>query len=166
MLDTLQWPPLQERRRARRLTHLYKVVNNLSPVKNPDYVLPSSGRTRTHDIAFVQLRTNYEQYRHSFLPNTTREWNGIPRTLCTHHLYTSSRHVCRPTQPRQHSCLMFLIVYTIVLTMLLTSLARDASAMGSIKVEVEVYGNENKPCKLYARLPNEDEQILKLLMCY
>ena len=47
MLDTLQWPPLQDRRKARRLTHLYEAVNNLSPVKIPDYVIPSSGRTRT-----------------------------------------------------------------------------------------------------------------------
>ena len=86
MLDTLQWPPLQERRRARRLTHLYKAVNNLSPVKIPDYVLPSSARTRTHDLAFVQLRTKNEQYRHNFLPRTTREWHALPRALCKHHL--------------------------------------------------------------------------------
>ena len=86
MLDTLQWPPLQERMRVRRLTHLYKSVNNLSPVKIPDYVIPSSGRTSTRDLAFVQLRTNYEQYRHSFLPRTTKELNALPRTLCTPYL--------------------------------------------------------------------------------
>ena len=78
MLDTLHWPPLQDRRKVRRLTHLYKAVNNLSPVEIPDYVIPSSGRTRRHDLAYVQLRTNYEHYRNSFLPKTTREWNASP----------------------------------------------------------------------------------------
>ena len=81
MLDTLHWPPLQDRRKVRRLTHLYKAVNNLSPVEIPDYVIPSSGRTRRHDLAYVQLRTNYEHYRNSFLPKTTREWNALPPDL-------------------------------------------------------------------------------------
>ena len=81
MLDTLHWPPLQDRRKVRRLTHLYKAVNNLLPVEIPDYVIPSSGRTRRHDLAYVQLRTNYEHYRNSFLPKTTREWNALPPDL-------------------------------------------------------------------------------------
>ena len=81
MLDTLQWPPLQDRRRAQRLTHLYKAVNNLSPVKIPDYVLPCYNHTRTHDLAFVQLRTHYERYRHIFLLRTIREWNALPPDL-------------------------------------------------------------------------------------
>ena len=81
MLDTLQWPPLQDRRKVRRLTHLYKAVNNLSPVEIPDYVIPSSGRTRRHDLAYVQLRTNYEHYRNSFLPKTTGESNMLPPDL-------------------------------------------------------------------------------------
>ena len=37
---------------------------------------------------------------------------------------------------------MFLTVNTDLLTMLMTSLARDADALGSIKVEEEVEGNE------------------------
>ena len=81
MLDTLQWPPLQDRRKVRRLTHLYKADNNLSLVEFPDYVIPSSGRTRRHDLAYVQLRTNYEHHRNSFLPKTTREWNAPPLDL-------------------------------------------------------------------------------------
>ena len=59
MLDTLQWPPLQGRRRARRLTHFYKATNSLSLVKIPKYVTASSGRTRTHVLIFVQLHNNY-----------------------------------------------------------------------------------------------------------
>ena len=85
MLDTIQWLPLQDRRKARRYTHLYKAVNNLSPVEIPDYVIPSFGCTRRHDLAYVQLITNYEHYRNSFLPKTTREWNAprhCARLIC------------------------------------------------------------------------------------
>ncbi|MEW8547660.1 MAG: reverse transcriptase family protein [Candidatus Thiodiazotropha sp.] len=81
MLQTLDWPPLQQRRQARRLTHFYKAANNLSPVRIPEYVTASSNRTRTHDLAFIQLHTNYEQYKHSFLPRTIREWNALPPDL-------------------------------------------------------------------------------------
>ena len=85
-LGTLQWPPLQDRRNVLRLTHLYKAVNNISPIEIPDYVIPSSGRKRRHDLAYFQLRTNYEHYKNSFLPKSTREWNALPRTLCTPYL--------------------------------------------------------------------------------
>ena len=81
MLNDLQWPPMQDRQRSRRLTHLYKAVNNLSPVKIPEYVTLSSSCTRTHDLAYIQLRTNYEQYKYSFLPRTTRDWNALPPDL-------------------------------------------------------------------------------------
>ena len=50
---------------------------------------------------------------------------------------------------------MFLTVNKDVLTMLMTSLARDDSALGSIEVEVEVEVEENQTsagfCRLYWR---------------
>ena len=42
---------------------------------------------------------------------------------------------------------MFLTVNTELLTMLMTSLARDADALGSIKVEVEVVRKKGVPAK-------------------
>ena len=45
------------------------------------YVKPSADRKRTHDLAYVQLRANYEQYKKSFLPRTIREWNSLPPDL-------------------------------------------------------------------------------------
>ena len=80
MLDDLQWPPLQQRRQQKRLTAFYKASNNLSLVTIPEYVKPSSGCTRTHDLAYVQLQV-YEQYKNSFLPQTIREWNSLPPDL-------------------------------------------------------------------------------------
>ena len=81
MLDTLEWPPLEQRRRYKRSVHFYKATNNLSPVVIPDYVKHSSCRTRTYELAYIQLQINYEQYKHSFLPRTIREWNTLPPDL-------------------------------------------------------------------------------------
>ena len=111
MLDTLQWPPLQDRRKVRRLTHLYKAVNNLSPVEISEYVIPSFGRTRRHDLAYVQLRTNYEHYRNSFLPKTTREWDALHTDL-VHALSVDDLQARLQTYTayRQHILIMFLTV--------------------------------------------------------
>ena len=81
MLDDLYWPPLQHRRKLKRLVTFYKAANNLSPVNIPDYVATSSNRTRTHNLGYIQLHTNYEQYKNSFLSRTIREWNALPPDL-------------------------------------------------------------------------------------
>ena len=73
----LGWP-LQQKRLT---TAFYKASNNLFPFTIPEYVKPSSGCTRTHDLAYVQLWANYEQYKNSFLLRTFREWNSLPPDL-------------------------------------------------------------------------------------
>ena len=81
MLDDLHWPPLQHRRKLKRLVTFYKAANNLSPVNIPDYVATSSNRTRNHNLGYIQLHHNYEQYKNSFLPRTIKEWNALPPDL-------------------------------------------------------------------------------------
>ena len=63
MLDDLQWPPLQLRRKQKKLLTFYKETNKLSPIIIPEYVKLSSGHTRTRDLAYVQLQTIYKQYK-------------------------------------------------------------------------------------------------------
>ena len=58
-----------------------KATNILSPIIIPEYIKLSSVRTRTDDLAYVQLQTNYEQYKNSFLPRTIKEWNSLPPDL-------------------------------------------------------------------------------------
>ena len=60
MFDDLHWPLLQHRRKVKCLVTFYKATNNLSPVNIPDYVATSSNRTRTHNLGYIQLHTNYE----------------------------------------------------------------------------------------------------------
>ena len=101
MLDDLHWPPLQHRRKLKRLVTFYKATNNLSPVNIPDYVTTSSNRTRTHNLGYIQLHTNYEQYKNSFLPQTIREWNALPQDLVHAASADELLLVCRITHSRQ-----------------------------------------------------------------
>ena len=81
MLTELDWKPLQQRRKNRRLTNFYKVINQLTPVIILDYIQTPIRFTRTHDQALVQLPANYEQYKNSFIPRTIRDWNSLPPEL-------------------------------------------------------------------------------------
>ena len=82
ILHELEWPPLEHRRRIKRLTSFYKAVNNTIPVNIPDYVVPSIRQdTRSHSRAFIEVRANYEHYKNSFLPRTIRDWNALPPDL-------------------------------------------------------------------------------------
>ena len=82
MLNDLEWPPLEERRKKRRLTTFYKASNNLIPVDIPEYILPATcqGR-RTHSRTFIEVQNSSDQYKYSFLPRTIRDWNVLPPDL-------------------------------------------------------------------------------------
>ena len=81
MLDDLNWPPLEKRRKIKGLTTSYKICNNSSSVTLPDYVKPSISRIRSHGRSYIQILANYEQYKNSFIPRTIREWNSLPPDL-------------------------------------------------------------------------------------
>ena len=81
MLEDLSWPPLEQRRKHKRLTTFHKTANGSSAVTFPDYVRSSTSSTRSHDRSYIQIQTNYEQYKNSVLPRTIREWNALPPDL-------------------------------------------------------------------------------------
>ena len=77
MLDRLQWPTLQQRRKSARLAMLWKINNN---IVHADLIqsklLPLSKRQqRGHDQQFVQIKCQTQYRQFSFLP---REWNELP----------------------------------------------------------------------------------------
>ena len=71
MLNELNWPSLQERRKQARLILLYKIVNHLLLV--PNRCLPSLNQTATrahHDQKFNHIQASVNTYLYSFLPRT------------------------------------------------------------------------------------------------
>lgn len=131
MLDDLHWPSLQQRRKQKRLTAFYKMTNNLYPVIIPEYIKPSSGHTRTHNLTYVHLQANYEQYKNSFLPQAIREWHSLPPDLM--HAVSVDKFITRLQNTlldsTAHDVFNCKCDY---FNLLLTSLACDANALGSI----------------------------------
>ena len=81
MIDRLQWPSLQQRRKSSRLIMLYKIINDYIKINTPS-IKPAPTRQRRgnqHQLCQLRCRTSYRQ--HSFLPETIRDWNELPEDV-------------------------------------------------------------------------------------
>ena len=79
----LGWESLSSRRWSRRLTSLYKFVNNLSPEYTVDPIPPlhqSQYCLRDQDV-IGQMRARTEKFKSSFYPNCLSEWNKLDPEL-------------------------------------------------------------------------------------
>ena len=78
LLKSLEWSPLQQRRKDNRLTLFYKTLHHEASVDIPEYVheAPRSVRENTNRLVPLQCRT--KAYLNSFIPNTIRDWNKLP----------------------------------------------------------------------------------------
>ena len=82
MLEILDWPSLESRRRISRLQTLYKGINNLSGLSIPHYFLSTQRSTRHHHFHhFIQPSTHTNYYQNSFFPKTIKDWNNLPVTI-------------------------------------------------------------------------------------
>ena len=82
MLEILDWPSLESRRRISRLQILYKGINNLSGLSIPYYFLSTQRSTRHHHLHhFIQPSTRTNYYQNSFFPKTIKDWNNLPVTI-------------------------------------------------------------------------------------
>ncbi|CAG2217878.1 unnamed protein product [Mytilus edulis] len=82
LMERLRWEPLKDRRCKDRLTMAYKIRNRLVDIDPSNYYKPGDSRTRGgHRIH--QQRTLKDQYRYSFFPRSTREWNTLPEKATT-----------------------------------------------------------------------------------
>ena len=77
--EELGWETLDQRRFFRRLTHIYKIMNNLTPEDLKMPIPPQQGHLfgyrSSNVIRPIACRT--ERYRNSFYPDSVISWNGI-----------------------------------------------------------------------------------------
>lgn len=77
MLEDLQWPNLQTRRKYLRLILLFKIILSI-----PAQYLPSPAKlisTRSHHpLKFYHYQPSNDTYRYSFFPRTIPDWNKLP----------------------------------------------------------------------------------------
>ena len=108
MLQELNLPPLQERRKQQRLTTLYKTVKGHIPAMPPENFLMPADRNRRiiHPTTFNQFKdcsydntiarqeirnscgqkipnSKTEQYKNSFFVRTVADWNKLEDTVVT-----------------------------------------------------------------------------------
>ena len=83
MIEQLEWPSLEERRRAARLTMLYKIQSNTVRVRCHE-LQPSVSRSRRSTVSNsrqLERITCSKDYRlHAFFPRTVRQWNSLPES--------------------------------------------------------------------------------------
>jgi len=76
MLESLNWPPLAQRRSEQRIAFMKKILSYSVAVPADQYTKPGPQRTRSKNNQKLQtVRTNTEEFRHSFFPKTIQQWN-------------------------------------------------------------------------------------------
>lgn len=82
LLNNLDWPPLQERRKTARLTLLHKAIHGESLMEIPSYIQRRNRQLRSyHKDKFIELTPHTEAYRNSFYCRTIKEWNSLPSNV-------------------------------------------------------------------------------------
>ena len=80
MIDALQWPSLQHRRKINRLAMLKKFLDH-DAIFNMKKIRPAPIRPRrAHSQQLVKIRGKQEYRTESFIPKTIREWHALPET--------------------------------------------------------------------------------------
>ena len=79
MLEDLNWTSLKDRRRAHRLTCLYKIHHDLLDIPKT-YTTPKTDRARRgHNQQFQLYNTKLAPFTNSFFPRTIKDWNNLPQ---------------------------------------------------------------------------------------
>ena len=83
LLNDLDWPSLQNRRKSARLTLLHKAIHGESALEIPCYIKRRNCQQLRsfHKDRFIEITPNSESYRNSFYCRTIREWNALPNNV-------------------------------------------------------------------------------------
>ena len=79
MLRALDWPTLEARREAARLTSLYKIDSGDVKIKSANLQPAPSRSRRTHDNQYTRLQRHKDIRQNSFFPHTIKQWNSLPQ---------------------------------------------------------------------------------------
>ena len=82
ILEQLKWESLKKRRKGNRLILLYKGLKGRTRIPTGD-LIPKTRRCKKQlSMAFQILSASVEAYKCSFFPQTIRDWNVLPDSLC------------------------------------------------------------------------------------
>ena len=83
ILNDLNWPTLQERRKNIRLATMYKIQSEDIAIHIPDYIHRQTvtSTRQYHPLKFRSMGVSSNVYKYSFFPNTISEWNSLPSSV-------------------------------------------------------------------------------------
>jgi len=82
LLENLQWPTLEHRRKVANLITLYKSIYNLTALKIPPYYSITTRSTRRcHDMHNVLPTLSTDSYKFSYFPFKISDWNNLPTKI-------------------------------------------------------------------------------------
>lgn len=82
LLNDLDLPFLQSRRKIAHLTMLHKTTQGESASEIPSYIKRRNSQLQSiHKDKFIELKPNTEAYRNLFYGRTIKEWNSLPSKI-------------------------------------------------------------------------------------
>jgi len=82
MLKDLGWMTLAERRKITRLYIFYKAHEGYLSIPVRNLLHPVTRLTRrSHNKSYIELQTNKDTFKFSFVPRTLKEWNSLPSEI-------------------------------------------------------------------------------------
>ena len=73
MLQHLDLPTLQQRRRHSKIIMLYRIRHQLANVPTTNYITPATRNTQHYNLPYART----EVYKSSFFPSTIKLWNNL-----------------------------------------------------------------------------------------
>ena len=95
MLQQLNWPTLEDRRKAADQILMFKVINNLVAV--PQSYLPQRSPRYVDSVRFITYHCRLNIYQHSFFPRTVTYWNQLPVSITNLQCLDSFKLAVQPT---------------------------------------------------------------------
>ena len=84
MVAKLDFEPLQQRRRADKLSLMYKVMTgDIDLTPPPGLIQPNTRLTRGHQQKLRVPHARTDAYKHSFFPSAIRLWNALEPSAVT-----------------------------------------------------------------------------------
>ena len=78
VLEQLKWESLKQRRKGSRLLLFYKGLKGQANIPVDDLKTPLRHTRNHHSDSFQVPYARTDAYRHSFFPETIRDWNALP----------------------------------------------------------------------------------------
>jgi hypothetical protein len=87
ILQQLNWPSLEQRRKEQRIIIMYKIQHNAIAIPIPQYIhRQSTSKTRQYNSSrFREMGPKKNVYKYSFFPRTILDWNSLPHAVYNIH---------------------------------------------------------------------------------